>query len=143
MLIKSWHPGSLLLAGLFLLTVGFAAGRLSSPHFPRGATGPAMFKGAGGYPIPQQDMMGQSDHQGQRRAGRGNRTVGSVTKIDGNTLTVRSRGTDLTVTVSSTTSFYKAGAIAKQSDLQVGDIIGMAGTPDSSGNIQAQTVTIQ
>lgn len=69
--------------------------------------------------------------------------LGIVTKIDGNTLTIRSRGVDTTVTVASTTSFYKADAVAKQADLQVSDVVSVQGTPDSSGNVQATQIIIQ
>lgn len=69
--------------------------------------------------------------------------LGIVTKIDGNSLTVRSRGVDQTVTVATSTSFYKNGAVAKQADLQVSDVISVAGAPDSSGNILAQQIVIE
>ena len=69
--------------------------------------------------------------------------LGSLTAINGNNLTVKSNGTDHTVTVSSTTSFYNTNGIAKQSDLQTGDVLIVAGTPDSSGNIQATSVQIR
>lgn len=69
--------------------------------------------------------------------------LGSLTAINGNSLTFRSNGTDHTVSVSSTTSFYNTNGIAKQSDLQTGDVLIVAGTPDSSGNIQATSIQIR
>ena len=72
----------------------------------------------------------------------GTRTLGSITAISGNTVTVHGSSQNYSVTVSSSTAFYKNGAVDKQSDLQVGDIVTITGTPDSSGNIQASAISI-
>ncbi len=73
----------------------------------------------------------------------GSSILGSVTNIGGNTLTVHNSSKDYTVTVSSTTSFYKLGAVSSQSTLKTGDVIVVSGTPDSSGNITATAISIQ
>ncbi len=99
----------------------------------------------GGQPGIQGGMMGRRGAMGRGSvhgsAARG--TLGALTKIDGNTLTVHVRGTDETVAVTSSTSYYKAGVIAKQSDLQVGDILVVSGNPDSNGVIQALSIDIR
>ncbi|HSX41867.1 MAG TPA: DUF5666 domain-containing protein [Candidatus Saccharimonadales bacterium] len=68
--------------------------------------------------------------------------IGAISKIDGNTLTLHTATSDQAVVVSATTSFYKAGAIAKQSDLAVGQAISVRGLPNSSGQIAATKITI-
>jgi hypothetical protein len=77
------------------------------------------------------------------RGGRSQHELAAVTAINGNTLTVRMNGASVSVAITSTTSFYNEGDIAKLADLQIGDIITISGTPDSSGVIQATSITIQ
>ena len=79
----------------------------------------------------------------QRPDRQDDRVLGAVTAVSGSSITLRVSGASQTVAVASTTSFYKQGAIAKQSDLQVSDVVVVFGAPDSSGTIQAQSVEIQ
>lgn len=69
--------------------------------------------------------------------------VGGVASINGNTIVIRSNSTNITVNVSSSTSFYKNGTVAKQSDLQIGDIVNVVGKSDSNGVVTATSVNIQ
>jgi hypothetical protein len=70
-----------------------------------------------------------------------NTISGQVTNINGNNLTVKSGdGTTYTVILSTQTSFYNAGQIAKQSDLKVNDNISVLGTPNSNGDINATEI---
>lgn len=69
--------------------------------------------------------------------------TGQITVINGNNLTVKdSTGTEKTVVVSDTTSYVKANDIAKQSDLQVNNVISAVGTSNSQSQIVATTVQI-
>ena len=77
------------------------------------------------------------------RGVQGGRFAGGVAAISGTTITMRSNGTDQSVAIVATTAFYAKGAVAKQSDLQVGDPIVVDGTPDSTGVIQATAVNIR
>lgn len=70
-------------------------------------------------------------------------TTGQVTAIDSNNLKVKdSSGTEQTIIVSDTTSYTKSGNIAKQSDLQVNNVITAKGTGNSQGQIVATAVRI-
>ena len=66
-----------------------------------------------------------------------------MVSIAGSLLTVRLYGTNRSVALAPSTSFYRAGGIAKQSDLLVGDVVSVAGAPDDNGVIQAVSVTIR
>lgn len=134
---------------VILVAFAFALGSMSARH--RAALTYSTFAGPG---VERQlgGMMkgGIDDEQGTVRSGmmRGGRPghnglLGSLTAINGNTLTVKASGTEHTVTVASTTSFYKDGQIAKQSDLATGDVLVISGAPDSSGNIQATAIDIR
>jgi hypothetical protein len=69
--------------------------------------------------------------------------TGQITAINGNNLTVKnSSGTESTVVVSDTTSYVKAGNIAKQSDLQTNNVVTVVGTSNSQGQIVAVSVQI-
>ncbi len=69
-------------------------------------------------------------------------TIGTISKIDGNTLTVHTISQDYSVIVSATTSIYKAGMIAKQSDLTTGVTVIVRGAPNSSGQILASSLEL-
>ncbi|MFA6082336.1 MAG: DUF5666 domain-containing protein [Patescibacteria group bacterium] len=69
---------------------------------------------------------------------------GDIAKINGNTFSVTAfDGTAYLVNVSSSTSYSKNGAVAKQSDVIVGNFVQVFGTSDSSGNITATSITIR
>jgi hypothetical protein len=85
-------------------------------------------------------MMNQRNHSGIRQ-GQHNY---EVIKIEGNNITVKnSNGTEYPVIISNTTSFSKAGEIAKLADLKVGDKIVIFGSSDSAGQIVASSIKIQ
>lgn len=81
-------------------------------------------------------MMGAGHRFGQR-------LLGSITAITGNVLTLHNSSADQSIVISDSTSIYKNGQIAKQSDLKVGDVISVSGKPNSSGQIQAILIEIQ
>lgn len=127
-----------------VLVLGMAIGQ---HHARRSAFGfmehRAMYDTFSDTDSDQTNPRGGMMHRGMGRNGVHNGVVGGVSSINGNTLTLRSNDTTHDIAISSTTSFYKAGSIAKQSDLQVGDIVFVTGTPDSNGIIQATSVTIR
>ncbi len=71
----------------------------------------------------------------------GQTTGGTLTKIEGNTLTMTNPQGTITVNVSSATSIGKftTGTLL---DLQVGQFLAVYGTKDANGNITATSITI-
>lgn len=75
--------------------------------------------------------------------GFGNGTFGTLSSIDGNTLTLTTmQGQQVTVTVASNTVIlqYANGSV---SDLQIGNSITVMGSRDTIGNINAVSITIR
>ena len=75
--------------------------------------------------------------------GRGNRGMhassnGAITKIDGDTLTVKISSKEQAVLISEDTAIYDSnGSIIGKTDLKVNDDITVVGRPNSSGQIKA------
>ena len=125
------------IGGLILLGGAFCLGRVSSRNdFSHQNFGRA---------IAMRNERGQVGGDGKtmmrNRLDRGH-LVGSITKIDGNNLTVKINNADIAVIVSDSTSFSKAGNIAKLSDLSVGNTILIVGSSNSQGQISATSITI-
>lgn len=139
--VRPWSGTGVVIGGVVLVVLVFSLGAFASrSHMARTAwmEGPGL-REAGVRPMGGQRMMG-----GRQRPDRqDDRVLGAVTAVSGSSITLRVSGASQTVAVASTTSFYKQGAIAKQSDLQVSDVVVVFGAPDSSGTIQAQSVEIQ
>jgi len=134
---RPWRFAWLILA-IFIVLIGFmAVGAAYHSRFERGEFGAQRIGFAGGM---RRIPMGRG---GRSQAVGADRILGAVTAINGDTLTVRAHGADQPVAVSSTTSFYKNGAIAKQSDVAVDDVVTVIGKPDSSGTIQATAITVE
>lgn len=81
--------------------------------------------------------------QGNRVISGATGTVGGIVSVTGNTLTIRVNGADQSVALAQSTSFYRNGTIAKQTDLQAGDIVSVVGTPNNAGVIGAVSVSIR
>jgi hypothetical protein len=76
---------------------------------------------------------------GQGRSG--NVTSGTITSIDGDTVTLKAiDGSTVKVTTSGATTITKSDT-AKVTDLAAGETVTVIGTTDSSGNVTATTVT--
>ena len=123
----------------------FALGRISSNHGMFGRANTVRNIQIESSGIANHDNFRQGGRGGMmsgRRAGRGQQ-LGEVTAINGNTLTVKINNVDSTITVTDATSYSKAGNIAKQSDLKVGDTISIVGSSDSQGNIAATVISIR
>jgi len=69
-------------------------------------------------------------------------TVGTISSVNGNSFTVTTSQAQVTVNVGTNTTILKtvSGAI---SDLSVGDSLTVGGTTDSSGNIDATSISIR
>jgi CBS-domain-containing membrane protein len=67
---------------------------------------------------------------------------GAITKIDGNDITIKQNDQEVIIVVASDTSIYRNKTIAKQSDIKVGDVITVRGTPGSDGNIAVKSIII-
>jgi len=86
-------------------------------------------------------MMGRGR---MMRGGIGRGVSGSITAVNESTITIKdSTGTSYTVNISSTTSLSTDTAVAKQSDLKVGQNVIVRGATDSNGQITAANIRIQ
>lgn len=136
--IRPYYIFPLVIVLVVVIALALMAGRFTSFHRLNFA---GQYRSIGRF---EKSRIGKP--YGDRRlmmGNRGNQVLGAVTKIDGNNLTVKNSAGEQVVTVSSTTSFYNNGVIAKQSDLKTGDIVIISGTPNSSGAISATFVEIK
>lgn len=136
------HGGKMVVgAVVFVLILGgiFALGRMSGRGFHRIGTERNITIERGNFgAMGGRGMMGGGERIG--RAG----ISGSITKIDGNTLTIKTSSQDVTAVVLSTTSIRKSdGTIGKQSDLAVNNNVTVSGPSDSTGNINANFIVIR
>jgi hypothetical protein len=137
----SWGFGALaVLLIFFVLVAGAVAMHRRSLAYGMGGfmQGDSMMTARGDI----YDSMMHDNWHGDHTDGQ-NDFIGAISAINGNNVTLRSEGTNTSVAIASTTSFYNEGDVAKQSDLQIGDIVTISGTPDSSGTIQATVVSIR
>lgn len=127
---------------LIVAGLAFLAGDMTS--FRRSSFGNERFTALSRASQPEFDEHLGSSHMMMGRGSKdgGQQTLGSVTKIDGNTLTIIKDGADVTVKVVSDTSIFKNKAIAKQADIKTGDVIIVHGRPGSDGSITAQSIVI-
>jgi len=79
---------------------------------------------------------------GSAGGGAGSGTNGTLTKINGNTLTVTTMQKQVTVNISSDTVIQKT-TTGTLSDLQEGESLTVIGTKDANGNISATSIIIQ
>lgn len=123
----------IVLIGVFLLLGAFMVGRrVNRPFIAAESRFGAV--GGSGMMLPGRGMGAQLH---------GHMLLGAVSAINGSTITVHNSAADTTVTIQSSTSFYKAGAVAKQTDLKVGDVVSVQGRPDANGVVQATSVIIR
>jgi len=137
---RHMHGGRMVVgAVIFVLILGgvFALGRMSGRGFDHfGAKRNINIEQSGFGAMGGRGMMDQ-------RVGRA-WISGQITKIDGDTQTVKTSGQDVAVTVLSTTSIRKSdGTIGKQSDLAVNNSVVVSGPSDSTGNINANFIVIK
>jgi len=135
---RSHHFVPRLLLTVILVIFAFMLGAMVSSH--RNYRGTFVATKQFAAPGIRQDFGGGMMAGGHRL---GTRTLGSITVINGNNLTVHNASADQTVVISDTTAIYKAGAIAKQSDLKTGDVVSVFGQPGSNGQINATRIIIQ
>lgn len=83
-------------------------------------------------------------HHGRPPAGRPRpTTIGKVTAVSGDTITIQSRGgTSRTVTFASTTTFRTTTGTLTSNAVKVGDFIAVKGTTNSDGSVSATTIMI-
>jgi hypothetical protein len=123
------------LALIAALGVGGVAGvaigqSTASSSLPAGVT-PGQFPGAGDG----------DDASGFPGGGRGDVTSGTVTSVDGDTITVTlADGSTVTVTTSADTTVTKTSD-ATVADLVAGEEIVVSGTKDDAGNVTATSIT--
>jgi hypothetical protein len=106
----------------------------------QGGPPPAGAPGGGNFTPPtggQRRNFGGENGNGQAPGGF---AVGTVTKVDGGTITIKSfDGATKTVTTSSTTKVMK-GEKGSLSDLKVGQNVRATGDKDSAGNVTATAI---
>ncbi len=70
---------------------------------------------------------------------------GKVTAINGSSITLShgAKGTEISVTTSASTKYYRAGQAVAASQLQVGDSIGVAGTVSNKTSVTATAIFIR
>jgi hypothetical protein len=73
--------------------------------------------------------------------GPGGGAVGQITRIDGDTLTLSTQQSEVTVSLTDTTRIEKTVA-GERGDLQPGDTIVVRGERDSAGNVVAEDIQI-
>ena len=83
-------------------------------------------------------------HHGRPPAGKQRpTTIGKVTAVSGDTITIQSRGgTSRTVTFASTTTFRTTTGTLTSNAVKVGDFIAVKGTTNSDGSVSATTIMI-
>jgi hypothetical protein len=100
--------------------------------FPGGGEG---FPGFGG------GQGGAGAGNGAAGGGRGGFTAGTITSIDGGTITLKlTDGSTVKVSTSDSTTVTKSST-AKVSDLSTGETITVVGQPDSSGDVTATRIS--
>lgn len=75
-------------------------------------------------------------------SGRGGGLTGTVSEINGSTITLATQNGDITVTLSDSTNIRKTAA-GTSADLVAGQFVQITGTDDSSGNITASEISIR
>lgn len=126
----------LVLAGFALLLIGFTAGYYSN----NGKSSSTIASSQGRYPgLPSNGSSNYGGYGGYG-ANYGNRALGTVSSVNGQTIVITERdGSNQTVQISSSTQFSN-GTSASQ--IAVGDTIMALGTKNSSGVIQATRIDI-
>ena len=101
-----------------------------------------------GYEYGRGDMMrgGGFEGRGGMMGKQGTRTrrglTGDVFSISGSNMVFKVNNNEYAIIVSDTTSFEKAGNIAKFSDVQTGNSISVIGQSNKDGQILAQRIVI-
>ena len=124
--------------GEFLFVMGSpdASGNISATSIqvlPQGSSPPS---------APSVGSRGSSNQSGTRAPSQRQGTMGTLSKIDGNVLTLTTSQGTATVTVGSDTTIQETvtGTI---SDLQEGQSVSVTGSRDANGNITATSIRIQ
>lgn len=124
------------IAVVVLFGIGFCAGRSSDRRSVRQVNSRAVF-------TPMMRNGGQRMMGSGRRGSFGQGIVGTISKIDGDNLTVKYNDKEITVTVTADTSIIKSGEIAKQSDVADNQTVSVSGTSKSDGSVVATQIRIK
>jgi hypothetical protein len=133
---KRFLPYGLAMALTVILIIAVAA--CSSPSTPAPfQTAPSTPPAATG--TPAQPAPSGSNAPSPRQGGGAN---GTLTKIDGNTLSLNTQQGQIIVNISANTAIQKTVA-GSLDDLQTGQILTVMGTADTSGNIAASSIAVR
>jgi hypothetical protein len=125
----------LVLAGIGLLLIGFVAGYYANNAGNQTSTRLAMTSNGS----PYFSNNGPGGYQGYR-TNYGNRIIGQVTSISGQTIVITDQsGTSQTINVTTATQFSNGASL---SQIAVGDTIMVVGQKNSSNVIQATRIII-
>ncbi|MDS0132583.1 MULTISPECIES: hypothetical protein [unclassified Amycolatopsis] len=134
---KPFSRTTLVLAGLVVLAIAFGGGAWTHAAF--GSSSSAPTRPAGGTQNGQQAGAGQQG--GGFRGGRG--TTGTVDRVDGTTVYVKTaQGDDVKVSTSDSTTVGVTQQ-GKLSDLKPGATVVVQGQAGSDGTVAAQAITQQ
>lgn len=132
-----YHKGPKMVIGILILAGIFALGAAAGMHRNFGFRGERNIIENGRF---GRGMMGRGF---ESRGAIGQRVTGKITVINGNSITINNSAGDTAVTIQTTTSISKAGVVAKQSDLTVGNTVSVVGQSDASGALVATFINIK
>ncbi|WP_372671389.1 hypothetical protein [Amycolatopsis kentuckyensis] len=139
---KPFSRTTLVLAGLFVLAVAFGGGAWTHAAFGSSSTSSS----APTRPSGAQGGTGQTGGTGQggfRGAGGGRGTTGTVDRVDGTTVYVKTaQGDDVKVSTSDSTTVGVTQQ-GKLSDLKPGATVTVQGQAGEDGTVTAQAITQQ
>ncbi|WP_020662929.1 DUF5666 domain-containing protein [Amycolatopsis benzoatilytica] len=133
---------TLILAGVLVLALAFAGGAWTHAAFgpSSSGTGSSAARTAG---TGAGAGNGQQGGFGGRTAGGGRGTIGTVEKVDGNTVTLKTlQGSEVTVSTSDSTTVGVTQP-GKLSDLKPGQTVTVQGRTGSDGSVAAQAIVAQ
>ena len=152
---KPFGKATLVLAGLLVIALSFAGGAWTHAAFGSSSSGTARAGGtaggARGFGTGAGTGTGTSTGTGQQgtpgaggaRGAAGRGTVGTIEKVDGTTVTLKTtQGSDVTVSTSDSTTVGLTQP-GKLSDLKPGATVTVQGRAGTDGTVAAQTIVQQ
>ncbi len=130
---------------VLVFVLGGGLGYIVADHFPLKFAGTKRVFNTRGYGMmsggfDQDDRGGSGLRGGMMGVRGGNRAGGEVTKIDGNTITIKlPNGNTETITVNDST-VYKKTTTGSKSDVKVGDTISVTGVDTADDTVSQITI---
>lgn len=139
---KPFSRATMILAGLVVIAAAFTGGAWTHSAFGSTSTGtPA--RQASAPSGTAQAGQGAQGTQGGAQGARGRGTVGTVDRVEGTTVYVKTaQGTDVAVTTSDSTTVGVTQA-GKLADIKPGATVTVQGQTGEDGKVQATAITAQ